>query len=308
MVLVSGLVTRRLTRPLERLRQRLAWGPPPDTVQNESYLDLPLDRATPDVEDIDRAWRDVQTQLARHGRERAFLLAGLSHDLRHPLARIKLTAELLPSSPELISKRAVILRNAEVAERMVASFLDHARSGGLPIDQTVDVAAVARRIADERPRSTEALHVDMPATLRLPRSHPVLIDRLLTLLVENAYAHGRPPVELRGRDHLGNVMIEVIDSGPPATSDEREEREQSLIAFAAGENIINLPHIGLGLAVAREVVTRMRGRIEFERGVGRHIVRVRLPARRALPPLRPTRSAHDDAEELGETLPPGSMF
>lgn len=265
---VSWVFTRRLTRPLEQLRERMQSHRPGEAVPEP----MPLDHATPEIAAIESAYAGLVQRLQRHERERALLLAGVSHDLRAPLARIRMAAGLLPEGGEGERWREAIVRNTAVADRLIESFLDHVRSGELALDQRVDVAALARQAGSAR---TEAgLTVDAPGPASVARSHPLLIERLLANLLDNAFKHGRPPVELRVQARGAQVRIEVHDAGAGMPE---QERERLLQAFARGDAARGTPGTGLGLAIVERIVARMGGRLDFERREGRHVVTVELP-------------------------------
>ncbi len=274
MVGLSWLLARRIARPLDQLRQRLL-GLQPGGIT--SPPGPPITGAGPEIAAIDSAWREMQQRLARHEHERALMLAGISHDLRSPLARIRLATELLPDEPALQPRRDSLMRNVQVADRLIESFLDHARALQLPLDQTVDLAAIAREALAAREAAGEPVQAELPAALPLPRSHPLLLERALANLLDNAFGHGRAPVSLRLQQRGGEVRLEVQDSGegiPPAA------REAALQAFSRGDASRGRPGTGLGLAVVQQTVQRLGGRIEFDGGPGRHIVRLVLPSER----------------------------
>ena len=222
-----------------------------------------------------RAWRATQQQLQRHEQERALMLAGISHDLRSPLARIRLAAGLLPEGPETTPRREAIARNVQVADRLIESFLDHARAGALPLDEPVDLVPLAQRVLRRLDAGAAApVAFEAPPRLVLARAHPLLIERLLGNLLENAQQHGAPPWRLRLAEAGDAVLIEVEDGGPGIAPADREAMQR---AFARGDASRGRPGAGLGLAVVRQGVERLGGRVEFELGGGRHLVRLRLP-------------------------------
>ncbi len=268
---VSWYFTRRLTRPLEALRQRMQGHRP----GQPSVTAEPVAGATPEVAAIESAYAELLQRYERHERERALLLAGVSHDLRSPLARIRMAAGLLPDDPASAPWREAIARNTEVADKLIGSFLDHVRAGELPLDQSADLAAIARSVAAEAGHGREAPAVDAPASLVLGRSHPLLLERLLANLVDNAFAHGRAPVALAVCAEGEGARIEVSDAGAGLPDDRREALTE---AFARGDAARGTPGTGLGLAIVARIVARMGGTLAFERRDGRHVARVTLPA------------------------------
>ena len=260
----SALIAHRLARPLEALRARIA--------ANDASGG-PLPNASSEVQAIDEAWRTLRQSLDQQERERALLLAGVSHDLRSPLGRIRLAAELLPQGDGIAHKRKAIVRNALQADRLVGSFLDHVRSGELPLNETVDVAVVARNVAAQQQRAASELSVHAPATLLVPNLSLVLIERVIGNLLDNAFIHGRPPVRLTVGTTARQVFIEVEDGGPGIAPDSQRTMLQ---AFARGDASRRHPGLGLGLSIVQRVALRMGGSVAFPRSADgtRTIVRV----------------------------------
>ena len=252
-ILVSAVVARHLSQPLETLRARIA---------ADDTFGEPLRRASAEILAIDEAWRDLRASLDRQERERALLLAGVSHDLRSPLARIRMAAELLPDTDGAAAEREAIVRNTLLADRLVGSFLDHVRSGELPMDEEVDVAVIARHVAEQQRRSSGELSVEAPETMRVPRCNASLIERAISNLLDNAFAHGLPPVRLRVDFRDGQVRIEVQDQGPGIAPGQQEILLQ---AFARADASRQRPGLGLGLAVVARVAQRLGGEVSFHR-------------------------------------------
>jgi two-component system, OmpR family, osmolarity sensor histidine kinase EnvZ len=264
-VAASALIARRMARPLEALRARIA---------ADDTAGAPLANASAEVQAIDSAWRTLRQSLERQERERALLLAGVSHDLRSPLGRIRMAAELLPDGEGVAPRREIIVRNAALADRLVGSFLDHVRSGELPLEETVDLAQIARNVVAQRQQ--RELNVELPPQLTVSCANAVLIERLIANLLDNAFTHGQPPVTLRARAAAGAVSIEVEDAGPGIAPDQQEAMLQ---AFARADTSRQQPGLGLGLAVVQRVALRMGGGVSFARSADgqRHFVRVAWP-------------------------------
>ena len=193
---VSWLFTRGLTQPLNRLNARIRSHQP-----GEPAAALrPINNPTPEVAAIESAYAELLQRFERHERERTLLLAGVSHDLRGPLARIRLAASLLPEEPESAPWRDSIVRNTQSLDRLIESFLDHVRAGELALDQQADLAAIARSAAVATGHGSDELTVLAPVALPLRDTHPLLLERMIANLLDNAFKHGRAPVELRVED------------------------------------------------------------------------------------------------------------
>jgi len=271
--LASWFVARRVARPLEALRRRIE-AHQGDAAGDAAEPPPPASAATAEVEAIAAAWDALRARLARHESERALLLAGVSHDLRSPLARVRMAAELLPETPGVAERRASIVRNVDVADRLIGSFLDYVRAIELPLDASVDLVALARAALETRGEPADVLGLDAPARLVLTQANALLLERLIGNLVDNALRHGRPPVRIRLRSEGGDALVDVEDHGPGIPPAAREHLTQ---AFARGDASRGTPGTGLGLAVVQQIVRRMGGTLEFAGESGVHRVRVRLP-------------------------------
>ncbi len=267
----SWALARRLTRPLENLRRRIeshdARTTPTIATDGEPTLEIAA---------IEAAWVALADRLAHQESERSLLLAGVSHDLRSPLARIRMAAELLPETDGIATRRAAIVRNVDVADRLIASFLDYVRAIELPLTATVDLAAVARHLLETRSEPAGVLALAAPARLDVPRTHELLLERLLANLVDNAMLHGKPPVLIRLSAEGRDAVVDVEDHGPGIAPGAQARLTQ---AFARGDTSRGTAGTGLGLAIVQQIVRRMGGTLSFERVAGAPCVRVRLPAR-----------------------------
>ena len=271
----SWLLMRRLTRPLELLRARIeSHRPGAPRVPDADGREEPLPGATPEIAAIESAYADLLARYEGHERERALLLAGVSHDLRSPLARIRMAAGLLPEADGVTPRRDSIVRNTALLERLIESFLDHVRAGELALDQRVDIAELARTAAARLERASHEVTVEAPVSLVVAGTHPLLIERMLSNLLDNAFAHGRPPVRLRVSASASHALVDVVDAGPGIAPD---QQDAVLQAFARGDASRGTPGTGLGLAIVMRVVSRMGGALAFERSASSHSVCVRLP-------------------------------
>ena len=272
LVALSWFVTRRLTRPLEALRARMQAQRPGEPLRSTESVA----GATPEVAAIEAAYDELLARFERHERERSLLLAGVSHDLRSPLARIRMAVGLLRDDAADARWREAIVRNTELADRLIGSFLDHVRAGELPLEAGADlVAAAGAAVASAGVgRGADQLQFEAPDALPLQRGHPLLLERLVANLLDNAFTHGRAPVRVVVRAEAGQAIVEVSDAGAGIPE---AQRETLLQAFARGDAARGTPGTGLGLAIVARVVSRLGGTLAFGRADGRHLVRVRLP-------------------------------
>jgi two-component system osmolarity sensor histidine kinase EnvZ len=251
-ILLAGaslLFARRLMNPLRQLEQAMRSQSPEAEPPQQPVLDA---EAPQELQAIDRVWRELLARYQQHERERALLLAGVSHDLRAPLTRIRMAADLLPEAAA--ERRESIARNVQVADRLLESFLDYARAQQLPLDQRCDLAALARRVVLRMERPEDELSLHTPPSLCLEGANELLLDRVLTNLISNALQHGQPPVRVALQEGPQNASLEVWDAGAGMSPAAFEHACQ---AFARGDASRGKPGTGLGLSVVVHTLRRM---------------------------------------------------
>ena len=286
--LLSLYFARRITSPIELLRRHMhntAHDKAHNTAHDKAQPGLaqgllPPPALPPDapleLREMHADYSRLIEQLQRQERERLTLLAGVSHDLRSPLGRIRLAAELLPEVPDNRDGVASITRNVDHADRLVGSFLDCVRAGALPLDEVVDLgAALGLAVARfDKPADQLCLHLP-PQPLRL-RANTLLIDRLAFNLIDNAFKHGLAPVAvaLAPSNHPPGVVLTVTDQGAGLAA---VGGAVLFEAFSRGDSSRQVPGFGLGLAVVQQIVDRLQGSLQWQRDDSGHTVRITLP-------------------------------
>jgi two-component system sensor histidine kinase KdpD len=224
---------------------------------------------------LERARLSAEAEQSRIAAEserlRSALLSSVSHDLRTPLAAITGAASGLleePPPPPAIARElsSTVLEEAERLNRLVGNLLDMTRleSGSLKpkrewhsLEEIVG-SAVARveRYAGER-----RLEVSVAPDLPLVRLDGVLVEQAIVNLLENAIRHGGRGggVSVAARREAQAAVVEVSDEGPGFPPEDAERLFDKFYRAAGG------PGVGLGLAIARAIVTAHGGQIRAER-------------------------------------------
>jgi two-component system osmolarity sensor histidine kinase EnvZ len=229
-----------------------------------------------EVRQAAQAFNQMQARVRRFLSQRTEMLAGVSHDLRTPLTRMRLALAMMPgraADPEEISD---LTGDVVEMERMIDAYLAFARGEGTEQAEPTDLAQLAEEMAQRARRDGAAVEVAVPAiTLRL---RPNAIRRALSNLIDNARRHGRRialSAARVGRPGAAAVEIAVDDDGPGIPAGQREE------AFRPFVRLSDAPGAGgtgLGLAIARDIVRAHGGEIFLEDApLGGLRARIRLP-------------------------------
>jgi len=247
------LIHRHLNRPLRRVvasAHTLAGGGSPQP--------LPEDGPT-EIADLSRSFNQMVRSLAQADDERTLMLAGVSHDLRTPLTKLRLGIEILrdKADEELMAR---MTRGVEEMDAIIGQFLDFARSTESEAPVSVALDALAAEVA------AASAGQGMPVALEAGDPPPVplrlrAMRRVLSNLVENAWRHGLPPVAITTGTSGDSVWIEVTDHGAGIAAAQAEALKQP---FRRAESTRGgPPGAGLGLAIVDRIVRAHGGRFEL---------------------------------------------
>ena len=219
-------------------------------------LDVPdfkLQGAT-EVRQAAVAFNRMRARIQRQIIQRTEMLAGVSHDLRTPLTRMKLQLAMLVDGPEIEELRGDV---AEM-ERMVEGYLAFARGEGTEKPAETDLGTLLRDVVGDARRSGTAvdLHVEdrLVALVR-----PNALRRCLANLISNA-ARFASQVWIRAGQVGDTIEITVDDDGPGIPEGQREEVFRPFFRLEGSRNPLT-GGIGLGLTIARDVVRSHGGEL-----------------------------------------------
>lgn len=264
---------RHINRPLVQVvgaAQQLAQGQSPATLPDDG----PEEIAT-----VARSFNQMAQSLATADHERALMLAGVSHDLRTPLTKLRLGVEIAGAQVDA-PLAASMARSIDEMDGIVGQFLQFARSGEAEAPTTASLNDLAQAVAEAQADHGRALVLELGALPDVP-VRPQALRRALDNLVENAWRHGAPPVVLRTGADATQVWLEVQDQGPGITAEEIDRMRQPF-ARGGGTARAGAPGAGLGLAIAERVARAQGGALELHSAPGQG-----LRARLVLPQTGP---------------------
>jgi signal transduction histidine kinase len=263
---VSLLAARMIIRPMRRLAAAA------DRLGREREL-TPVPKAgVPELDAIAESFNQMQQRLKRFVDERTHMLAAISHDLRTPLTRLRLFAEFVSDQQQ----RALVLNDIEEMEQMLRASLSFASDEAHREPHSrVDVAALLISLCDTVSDVGGNVSYEGPDHAELP-CQPVAIRRALSNLIDNACKYGEE-ARVRLSEHAERIEITIADRGPGIPAG---QVEQAFAPFRRLEGSRNRESggVGLGLAIARDVIHGHGGSITLEANQPAGLlVRVRLP-------------------------------
>jgi len=205
-----------------------------------------------EVRQASAAFLEMRERIKRQVRQRTEMLAGVSHDLRTPLTRMKLQLAMLGPTPEAESLQS----DVSEMEQMVEGYLAFARGEGAEERQTTDIKIFLKEIIDQMRRGGRQidLHVEQRVYLPLQRE---ATRRALTNLISNALRYGRQ-VEVRAGRRKDVVEITIDDDGPGIPEEKRSEVFKPFFRMDQSRNP-QTGGTGLGLTIARDVIRNHGG-------------------------------------------------
>ena len=249
LLLAAFLFTRYLARPLRELNaavERVGRGeaPPPLPEQGPS-----------EIVALNRGFNAMTANLRRLEQDRALLLAGVSHDLRSPLARLRLGIELTVQDAQT---KAEMADDIDEMDRVIGQFLDFARGDDTAAMERGDVNAIVAACVERHVRAGKDVRF-APGTLPAIPLRPTALSRLVANLLDNALAYGASPVDVTTGVAGAAVVLDVADRGQGIPPDQVERLKQPFTrASVARTSTPGVAGAGLGLAIV-ERVARLHG-------------------------------------------------
>ena len=248
---VAWLIASRISRPLKALAvsaQAVGRGLQPSPLPESGAEELRL---------LAGAFNTMAADLERHARDRSEVLAGISHDLRTPLTRLRLEAELSIADE---AARDAVIADIEQMETVISQFMDYARdSHGEEATPTDLGALLAGLVARQRQRGQAIALASEPLPEVAVR--PRALARAIANLIDNAVKYGAGEITVRLARQPGEVWIEVSDRGPGIPESEAERLKRPFTRLDSARS--NATGTGLGLAIVERVARLHGGRLEL---------------------------------------------
>lgn len=226
----------------------------------------PVDEKGPsEIRALSHAFNQMNADLQQIDSNRAMLLAGISHDLRTPLSRLRLGVEMLGSAGDGALKDGMI-HDIEDIDAIINQFLDFAREGGNePSHEGEDLNQIVHSVCERYSRSGRPIRTRLgalpPLTLK-----PTATQRIITNLVDNAVRYGGGDVEVATERVGDRAVVRVLDRGPGIPESEIARVMQPFTRLEAARS--GAKGSGLGLAIVERAARMHGGKVSLLRREG----------------------------------------
>ena len=240
-LIAATLLVRHVNQPLRQLANAAS-------VLGKGNYPEPINESGPsEVKQVAHSFNQMLADVKALDQERAILLAGISHDLRTPLARMRLSTEMLSADADL---KQDMVQDIDEMDAIVKQFLDFARVADEELAALTNLNELVADIASQYNHRAIDIKIDLGIIESLAL-RPTNIRRALTNLIENAIKYGQAPIKISTGQRNGFAFISVRDHGPGIPE---SDRERLLRPFTRLTEARSGPSgAGLGLAIVDRI-------------------------------------------------------
>lgn len=206
------------------------------------------------------AFLDMRGRIERQIEQRTLLLSGVSHDLRTPMTRMRLSLSMFPEEEEA----KALLADLSDMEHLVDEFLAFARGDAMEETQLTDVDDLVRRAVEMALRAGKPVTLEDSAQLGRIALRPMAVQRALENLISNAARYGSL-VSVSTRAEARSVTLIVEDNGPGIPNDRREEALRPFTRLDPARDPNHGGGAGLGLSIAMDIARSHGGTLRLGR-------------------------------------------
>ena len=240
---------RKQNKPLKRLQKAAI------SVSRGDYpAPLPPSGSTEIIE-VTNAFNQMSRSMQQLEQDRALLMAGISHDLRTPLTRIRLASEMMVEEDEYLKEG--IVHDIEDMDAIINQFIAYIRQDQEANREQVQLNELLKDIAQAEANRDGEIVLELSECPEIPMQ-AVAIKRVISNLVENAFRYGNGWVRLSSSFNGRRVGFSVEDNGPGIPSDQIPKLFQP---FTQGDSARGSVGSGLGLAIIKRIVDRHQGQV-----------------------------------------------
>jgi two-component system osmolarity sensor histidine kinase EnvZ len=243
-------IASNIAQPLAAMRRaavRLGRGQPHEPLPEAGAHELRT---------VAAAFNRMATNLEGMERERAMVLAGISHDLRTPLSRLRLALEMSGADSQTTD---AMIADIDEIDAIIGQFLDFAR-GTNEQKQENDLDVLLAELAEHYARIGKDVRLIAHELSPFPFAR-MAIRRAITNLIDNALRYAGEPVEIEALAHDGTVAVEVRDQGPGIPPNEVERLKRPFTRL--DDSRAGAGGAGLGLAIVERTALAHGGRLEL---------------------------------------------
>ncbi|PMH46017.1 two-component system sensor histidine kinase EnvZ [Vibrio sp. 10N.286.49.B3] len=272
LILAGGWLFIRLqNRPLMRLEtaaKKVGRGEIPKILK---------ERGPTEIRSVTRAFNQMSKGIQELENDRALLMAGISHDLRTPLTRIRLATEMMSPQDSYLAEG--IISDTEECNEIISQFMDYLKPVDVNLFEAVNINDITRDIAVSEGGYEIKIETEIAKGVNLALGNPIAIKRSITNLVVNAVRYGDGWIKVTTSMTADRKLVSVTveDNGPGI---EPSQVSKLFEPFTRGDTARGSEGTGLGLAIVKRIMNQHRGSVAVSnRSEGGLKVQLSFPTR-----------------------------
>ena len=251
LVSVAVMFMRQQIKPIEKLSK----------AAQQFGLGMKMEDFKPsgasEVREAAEAYLKMQERIERFIEQRTLMLAGVSHDLRTPLTRLKLQIEML--SDDKTNKE--LLSDVNEMQKMLETYLDFAEDVTREKASKIDLELMIREIIKSDKRDNKKINFNKVSTPIFFECRSIAMKRCITNLINNAGSYG-DEVLVSLDENKDGIIISVEDDGPGIKKEDYDQAIKPFIRLATSRNQ-NIPGSGLGLSISQDITSNHGGKMSM---------------------------------------------
>jgi len=221
--------------------------------QKSNAKDIEI-KGTQEVKEIAQLVKSSANQIQQLNNDKEMFLAGVSHDLRTPLARMQLQAEFINDE----ETRIALIQEIQEMDSIIGDFVTYVRSGTLEESNDHDIVSIISESItqfSQMGHSINFLAPESPITIKIK---PISVKRMLTNIYENAFKYGKAPVIVNIIEDKKQVKVCIIDSGEGI---KESDLDAIFKPFVIAQNLDNTFGSGLGLSIVKKLAQQNNAKV-----------------------------------------------
>ncbi len=247
-ILGGWAFARQISRPLKRLEfaaKEIGRGDVPGDLKEEGTEELIA---------VTRAFNQMAKDVQQLEEDRALLMAGISHDLRTPITRIRLATEFMFGEENEEIKEGIV-SDTEDMDEIIDQFISYVRDGRDEVPESHNINELVDQVAKAVSRNERSVDLNLQDIPDVS-FRPLAMKRVITNLMENAFRYASDHILVETWHDESMVYIAVKDFGPGV----KEEHIAKLFQpFSRGDQARGGKGSGLGLAIVKRIVEMHHG-------------------------------------------------
>ena len=262
------LFIRQLNRPLKALQKAaidVGKGQIPDPLKEQGSTEVTA---------VTRAFNHMSKGIKQLEADRSLLMAGISHDLRTPLTRIRLASEMMSEDEDYLKDG--IEKDIDDMNAIIDQFIDYIRHDMMDKTQPIDFNQMIKDVVELEGVEGKNIHLQLGQSAEIPMVYAAM-KRVLANLIQNAFKYSSNDIEISSgiNKETNRAYFHVADNGPGISDSEIERLFQP---FTQGDTARGTDGSGLGLAIIKRIVDGHGGKVSLKnRSTGGLVATVELP-------------------------------